>query len=211
MPYVPVSATATLLSIAALHWAAMVSPGPNVLLVAQTAMSESRRAALAAAAGVASGAVVLTTAALLGLGFVVEQVDWARTVLRVAGAAYLVYLGVQIWRSASDPPAIGRPQTDDRGGWRDYRRGLLTNLTNPKAALFFGSILTPTLAAGASGWVAPAAVVLIFVDALVWHCLLAVLFARPGIQRGYARAKRTIDRVVGAALVLLGVRLGTSA
>ena len=84
----------------------------------------------------------------------------------------------------------------------------MTNLTNPKAAVFFGSILAPVLDGAEADWVVVAAIAVIVVNALWWHCLLAVLFARPPVRRWYARAKRVIDRVVGGLLVLLGVRLG---
>jgi threonine efflux protein len=204
-----VSALSTLLTVAAIHWAAMASPGPNVLLVTQTAMARSRRSALAVAVGVASGAAVLATAAAVGLTVVIEQVTWARHALQLAGGAYLLFLGVQTWRGAREPPP--QPQAAGRGESprRFYLRGLLTNLTNPKAAVFFGSVLAPTLGHAVSGWVRAAAVAIIVVDALLWHCLLALLFARPGVRQLYARAKTVVDRLVGAALALLGLRLAS--
>jgi threonine efflux protein len=207
-----VSPAATLLTIAGLHWAAMISPGPNVLLVANTGMARGRRAALAAGLGVAAGAIVLTLAALVGLGFLVARAAWLETGLRLVGAAYLVYLGIQIWRSAHRPIEIAVPDPsapEDRA--HHFRRGLLTNLTNPKAAVFYGSILTPVLASGAVGWVAPAAVLVVALDSATFHCGLAVVFARPRVRGAYARAKTTIDHVVGAALVAVGVRLGLPA
>ena len=209
------SPAATLLYVAAVHWAAMASPGPNVLLVAQTSMARSRAAGLAVALGVASGAVLLASATVLGLSLVVEQVHWLRTAIQVAGGAYLVYLGITVWRDAAEPVRVAGARAADDGspqaGWRDYRRGLLTNVTNPKAAVFYGSILAPTFDADVSGWVSAAAVVLLVTDSIVFHCGLAVLFARPGVQRGYRRVKPLVDRVVGAALVILGGRLGLSA
>jgi threonine efflux protein len=203
------SPLSTLLTVAAIHWAAMASPGPNVLLVSQTAMARSRRSALAVAVGVASGAAVLATAAAVGLTVLIEEAGWARDALQLAGGAYLVFLGVQTWRGAHEPPPRPDAAGDDENPWGFYVRGLLTNLTNPKAAVFFGSVLAPTLDQAVSDWVRTAAVALIVVDALLWHCLLAVLFARPAVRRGYARAKTVVDRVVGAALALLGVRLAS--
>ena len=203
------SALSTLLTVAAIHWAAMASPGPNVLLVTQTAMARSRRSALAVAVGVASGAAVLATAAAVGLTVVIEQVTWARHALQLAGGAYLLFLGVQTWRGAREPPPRPEAAGRDESPRRFYLRGLLTNLTNPKAAVFFGSVLAPTLGHAVSGWVRAAAVAIIVVDALLWHCLLALLFARPGVRQLYARAKTVVDRLVGAALALLGLRLAS--
>jgi threonine efflux protein len=201
----------TLLTVAAIHWVAMVSPGPNVLLVAQTAMARSRRAALAAAAGVASGAALLATGAAVGLGVVTREVAWLGDALQLAGGAYLVVLGALTWRQAREAPPS--PQADCAGpddAWRFYRRGLLTNLSNPKAAVFFASILTAALGTTVPDWVRVAAVAVIAVDALLWHCLLALAFGRPGVRRGYGRAKPVVDRLVGAGLGLLGVRLAAA-
>jgi threonine efflux protein len=206
-----VSPTSTLLTIAAMHLAAMASPGPNVLLVTQTAMAHSRRRALAVAAGVTSGALLLASGAALGLGLVIGQAGWLRVAVQLAGGAYLAFIGVQTWRGAEDPPPSPGVSPADGSVVRDYRRGLLTNLTNPKAAVFFGSILAPALDAGVSDAARVAAVVLIAVNALWWHCLLAVVFSRPGVQRGYGRVKPVVDRVIGALLGLLGARLALGA
>ena len=205
------SATSTLLTIAAIHFAAMASPGPNVLLVTQTAMAHSRRRALAVAAGVATGALLLAGGAALGLGLLIGQAGWLRTAVQVAGGAYLIFIGIQTWRGAGDPPPTPSTSPDDGRLGRDYRRGLFTNLTNPKAAVFFGSILAPALDADVSDAVRVAAVALIAVNALWWHGLLAVLFSLPGVQRGYGRVKPAVDRVVGGLLALLGGRLALGA
>ena len=204
------SAAALLLSVATIHLVAMASPGPNVLVVTQTAMSRSQRSALAVALGVATGSLILATLAAVGLGLVFEQASWLRHGIQVAGGAYLVYLGVRVWLGAGEPPPSPEPSVgpgEDSPRWL-YLRGLLTNLTNPKAAVFFGSILAPVLDGAEADWVVVAAIAVIVGNALWWHCLLAVLFGRPPVRRWYARAKRVIDRVVGGLLVLLGLRLG---
>lgn len=188
----------------------MASPGPNVLLVVHTAVSRSRRQALAAALGVATGAALLATAAVLGLSVLFQQLSWLNTAIRLAGAAYLIFLGVQIFRQAREP--LPEP-TDDpaaTGIWLYYRRGLITNLTNPKAAVFYGSILATALSADLPVWARLAAVVVIAVNATWWHSLLAVLFARPRLQGAYLRAKRGVDRVVGVGLGVLGVQFAIS-
>lgn len=204
------SELSTLLWVGGIHWIAMASPGPNVLLVAQTALARSQRAALAAAVGVAAGAALLSTAAVVGLGLVVQQAEWLRDALHVAGGAYLVFLGVQTFRGARDPAAPpGPPEAEERSR-RFFSRGLLTNLSNPKSAVFFGSILAPAFDQSMPGWVRVAAVGIIVVDALAWHCLLAVAFGRPGVRRRYGAVKVVVDRTVGVLLALFGVRLAWS-
>jgi threonine/homoserine/homoserine lactone efflux protein len=183
----------------------MLSPGPNVLVVAQTAMSHSRAAGVAAALGVAAGAGLLATAATAGLSLVTDQSTALRQGLQVAGGCYLVYLGASMWLGARSPARASA------GGRAYFLRGLLTNLSNPKAAVFFGSVVGATLGPGASDGVRVAAVVVIVVDASLWHCLVAVLFAKPAVRDAYLRRRRTIDRVVGALLAALGVVLAVSA
>lgn len=199
-----------LVSIAALHLLAMASPGPNVLLVAQTGMTRSRRCALAAAGGVASGGALLAAVAALGLSVVFEQAGWLRLTIQIAGGAYLIALGIQTWRSARDPLPEMREAGDSGDEWRYYRRGLITNLTNPKAAVFYGSVLAAALKPELPTWARFAAVGLIAVNSTWWHSALAVLFSRPRAQGVYRRAKGVVDRVVGAGLAALGARLALS-
>lgn len=206
------SAAAALGSVALIHLLAMISPGPNVLVVVQTAMARARGPALAVAAGVATGSLLLSAGAALGLGLLIQDLAWLHRGIQVVGGAYLLYLGVRIFLGARAPmPAIVPGRVVERDLVRFWRRGLLTNLTNPKAAVFFGSILTGALDPGLPTWVRVAAVLVITVNAVWWHCLLAVSFARPRVQRGYGKVKTSVDRVVGAGLGLLGIRLATSA
>jgi RhtB (resistance to homoserine/threonine) family protein len=196
----------TLLTVASVHWLGMASPGPNVLLVAQTAMARSRGRALAAALGVATGALVLSSLAALGLAVAIRGSDTLLHALQTAGGAYLVYLGSRVWREARESlqqAPVGA------GHGRYFARGLLTNLSNPKAIVFYASVLTAVLADTDSEWVRVAAVGVIVVDAVVWHCFLAVTFTRPGVRGWYGRRKGAIDRVVGAGLALLGAWLAT--
>ena len=122
-PVALMSPGASLLTLAAVHIVAMASPGPNVLLITQTAMSRSRDAALAVAAGVASGALILATIATLGLSLVIDQLGWLHLVLRIVGGGYLIFLGVQTWRHAREPLEAAPPSAG-RDRVRNYSRGL---------------------------------------------------------------------------------------
>ena len=187
----------------------MVSPGPNVLVVTQTAASETRRAGVWAALGIAAGAALMSSAALAGLSVVLTQFAWLHAALRLVGGAYLIYLGVKLWRGAGAPAAFsaatanGVPRTD----WRAFRLGLATNLTNPKALLFYGSVFAALFAPDAPPWVRLAAVGIIAVNSTGFHVALACLFSTPRAQAGYQRIKPWVDRVAGTGLALLGLRL----
>ena len=199
----------TLVEVFLVHVAAMASPGPNVLIVIRTAIAESRRAALYTAAGVATGGAIWAGAAALGLGLAIAGSTLAYDALRVLGGAYLVYLGVRTARSsaAAIAPADGAEPGVSAG--RAWRSGVLTNLSNPKAAVFFTSVFATLLPADASVALRVAAVAVIVLDALAWHALLAVVLSSPPAQARYLRARRPIDRVAGVVMIGFGLRLAS--
>ncbi len=200
------AATSTLLTVFGVHVAAMASPGPNFLLVSQAGLRHSRRHALVTASGVAAGALVLSSAAALGLGVVLDEVRPLYLALKIGGGLYLVWLGIQMWRNARTPIGLGTG-ISVTGTGQCFRLGLLTNLTNPKAAIFYGSVLTALLPSHGPVWVPITAVAIITVNALWWHVTLAVVFSTAPVQRWYTDAKTAIDRTVGVLLAGLGVRL----
>jgi threonine/homoserine/homoserine lactone efflux protein len=194
-----------ILEILAVYVPAAVTPGPNVLIIVRTA-ARSRRAALAVAGGVVAGAGVLATAATFGLGAVLTSIGWLNAVLRTVCGLYLSYLGWQLIRTAGRPvdlagEAAGATLTGS------FLSGLLTNLTNPKAAVFFGVVLTAMLPASASVWQRVTAVAMIVCCSAMWHAIVAVVFSTARVRRRYAGAKKTTNRVVGSLLILVGVRI----
>lgn len=127
-------------------------PGPSVLFVIGRALSHGRATALASVVGNAAGCVVVLVLVALGLGTIVQSSQVAFTVLKVAGAAYLVWLGVQAirHRNALDPEAIARADVGPISPWAAGRQGALVGLTNPKVYVMFAALL-PQFVAPAAG------------------------------------------------------------
>ena len=196
---------ATLGTVLLAYLPAAVSPGPNFVLIAHTAAAGTRRAALAVALGVVAAGGLLAAIAVFGLGTVLAHTPWLATALRIVCGAYLAWLGVRLWLRArapdSAPPA---------GHGSAFRQGVTSNLTNPKAAAFFGSVLTATLPPTEPTAVKLAAVALIVAVSTAWHLSVALLFSSPATQRWYAHAKPALNRVVGTILVVLGVTLAVT-
>lgn len=203
-----VSYLAILGSIMAIHLAVVISPGPNFLIVTQMSIRDSRHAGLLSALGVALAAALWSSAALFGVSILFETVTWLYGTLKLLGGAYLVYLGIQSWRNAKEPlvSSVEEP-AQASSKWRSFRAGFVTNLTNPKSAVFFGSIFAALLSPSLPIWMQGAAVGIVVFDALCWYMLLAVVFSTQKAQSVYAQAKRHIDRAVGGFLALLGLRL----
>ena len=185
----------------------VVTPGPDMALVLRNTLAGGRIAGLATSAGTCSGLVVHASAAALGLSALLLASSRAFTVVKLVGAGYLVFLGLRTFLRA------GRREPDgaDIGSvrpWTAYRQGVMTNVLNPKVALFFVSLL-PQFVQEGDGFIwrvlLPAG--LFIAMGLVW--LTAYTFALHSVGRYLRRGsiRTAIERVTGAALVALGMRL----
>lgn len=120
--------------------AAAFSPGPGVLMAISTASSQGAHRALYSSAGNALGVFIVAAIAATGLGLVLQASALAFGLLKVAGAAYLVYLGIKAWRNAGAPATPQTTQPMARSRFQTFRSGLLIAVSNPKAILFFTAV-----------------------------------------------------------------------
>ena len=127
-----------------------------------------------------------------------------RQVLQIAGGVYLCYLGLKLWRpkgatANSSELHLSKPAA--------FRLGFITNILNPKTALFFGSIFATSLPANASFSMIASAIALVYANALIWHLFLAVTFSHPRVQAAYARHLALFSKVSGAMVGAFGTNL----
>jgi threonine/homoserine/homoserine lactone efflux protein len=188
----------------------VIAPGPDSLLVLRNSVRGGRRAGLATAAGTVTGLLVWAAAAALGLAALLRASEIGYTVVRWAGAAYLVFLGSQlIWRSrrsrgsGADGHAVAHPRL-----LAGYLTGAGTNLLNPKVGIFFVSFLPVFIPRGVP--VAPAALILggVFVaEGIVWLAAVALLGARLNTVVSRASIRRRLERLTGLVMIGFGLRL----
>ena len=200
--------TLILVGFVAVHLLAVMSPGPSFLVVARASVARSRRSAIWSALGMGAGSVVWALAALFGLDVLFQIAPWLYTAMKVAGALFLIYLAVMLWRQADRPvPALRPADATGASALAAFRLGLLTQLANPKVVVFFGSIFLAVLPAERPGWMSLALLVLVFFDEFLWYAVVAIAFSVERLRSGYQRLKRIIDRVTGGFLGLLGLRM----
>jgi RhtB (resistance to homoserine/threonine) family protein len=199
--------TAILATIGVVHFLAVMSPGPSFLVTARTAVARSRGDGIKVALGLGAGTIVWSVAALLGLNVLFRQFHWLFTAMKVAGALFLLWIAVQIVRHAADSIAMTeRTEDEERGHW-PVLQGFLTQVSNPKVVVFFGSIFLAMLPSDLPGWMAVALIAIVTMNEIVWYSLVSLFFGSSPVRRFYLVAKRWIDRVTGALLGLLGLRL----
>lgn len=201
-------AALTILPILGVLVVGIISPGPSFILVARTAVAASRSAAISSAIGMAAGASVLASAALLGLHALFEQIPGAYIALKFVGAAYLFYLAFQTWRGAGRPVLVPGPADFQTGGLaHHFLMALATMLSNPKAAVQYGVIFSAMLPATPTPAVAVALPIAVFALEASWYAVVALALSAPGTRIAYLRTKAIVDRVAGALLAALGVKL----
>jgi RhtB (resistance to homoserine/threonine) family protein len=189
----------------------IVVPGPDTAIVTKNALLHGRGAALGTAFGVETGLAVWTVASALGVASIVRASDAAFTVLKLIGAAYLVWLGIQALRAAgrtssrSDSEPVPRTALDGRGG---FRQGLLSDLANPKIGAFFTGLL-PQFAGPGHSVLIPFLILggLFVLMTVVWLCGYALVAVKASAVLRRPRIKAAIDRVSGAILIGFGIRL----
>ncbi len=189
-------------------------PGPDTAVVTKNVLLHGRRAALGTSLGVSAGLSVWTLAAAVGVASVVRASAVAFTVLKLIGALYLIWLGVQALRAAGhaaagEPESTrgARPAMSALGG---FRQGFLSDLANPKIGIFFTSLLPQFVQPGRPVLLPFLALGAVFVlMTVLWLCAYCVIAARAAETLRRPRVSAALDRVTGVVLIALGLRLAT--
>ena len=202
--------TVPLLGIAGAMIVGAMSPGPSFVMVARTAVSSSRGDGLAAALGMGAGGVVFAIAALAGLQAAFLAVPALYLAVKLLGGAYLVYLGIRIWRGAREPLAAmqdARPAASPGNARRAFLLGMGTQVSNPKTAVVYASIFAAFLPREVPLALALAVPAVIFCIETGWYAVAALALSSAAPRSAYLRYKAWIDRAAGGVMVLLGLRL----
>ncbi len=186
---------ATLLLFNAAILGALASPGPAFIAMIRSSFIGGRRAGFMTGLGLSLSAIAWSALAMLGLSAIFAAVPAAYTALKLAGAAYLIWLAIGLWRGADKPVDTALP-----GIAQGFRLGLITNLANPKLVFFIGSIFSTILPANLD--LAASALILInhLALELAWYAMATLILTTAPMRAGYIRLKSKFDR--GAALLL---------
>ncbi|VVE36246.1 threonine transporter [Pandoraea aquatica] len=202
------TATSAVFAVLVALWLGAMIPGPSFVLVARNAIGLSRRDGLATAFGMGVGGIFFGGVALAGLYTLLQTVEWLYIGLKVAGGAYLIYVASKIWRGAGNPITVDATLTASSGSVRkSFWIGLSTQLSNPKTAIWYGSIFAALLPQHPPLWCYFVLPPLVFAIEFGWYTIVALCFSSKGPREVYLRAKKWIDRIAAAAIAALGLRL----
>ena len=200
--------SAQLLGFALVSVVIIIVPGPGVLFVVGRALSHGRRTAIATAAGHAAGNYAVAACVAFGLGTLLERSAHVFIAVKLAGALYLIWLGVQAIRHRQSLAAAIAPLAAVRQGWRPLRDGFVVGVTNPKAYILFGALL-PQFVDRSAGHVPVQMLLLALVSVslgMVSDSTWAL--AASGVRSWFARSPRRFALVGGAgglAMITVGL------
>ena len=208
------STTATILGAILVWLAAVVSPGPNFLVVSRLALSRSRVSAIGATFGIAAGLLFYAALTMFGLSVLISRFAWLGDTVRIGGGAYLVWLGIQAWRTGPDDPDPDPGTAKGHGAsslWHGLRVGFLTEVTNPKGIAFFLGLFAAAVPASTPLWAKLAVLSAGGAIEVAWYAAVSFALASGPVRAGYRRVRRTVDRVLGTLLVALGLEVALHA
>ncbi|MCL2309282.1 MAG: homoserine/threonine efflux transporter [Proteobacteria bacterium] len=207
------------LTVAVVHLVALMSPGPDFFFVSQTAARLTRRNALCGVLGIVLGIAAWAAIALLGLHLLLQQMVWLHEGITIVGGLYLCWLGWLMWRptlkrATAPPPKITVEEAlasdaliTSTGNFKTFLRGLLVNLSNPKALVYFGSVFSLFVGPNVETSARWGIFLLVVVESLLWFVFVVAVFGLPPVRRFYQRAAGWIDRAAGCLFIGFGLRL----
>jgi threonine/homoserine/homoserine lactone efflux protein len=193
--------------------AGVVSPGPSFIMAARTAVARSRADGLMVALGLGLGATLVAGLCLAGLHALLTAVPVLYTVLKVVGGLYLVWMAWNIWRGAPKPLRVdvGTSGSERSSLAASFRLGLFTQLSNPKAAVVYGSVFAALLPAQFPLAAGLLVMLGVFVMEAGWNAMVVLLLSSSAPRAAYLRSKTVVDRLAAGVMGALGLRLVSTA
>jgi threonine/homoserine/homoserine lactone efflux protein len=186
--------------------AGILTPGPNFVAVSHRAISSSEKEAFAVGFGVSLVSALWAATSIFGLGAVFTAIPWTLSAVKLGGAAYLVWLGIQLMRRSRTPLARTSSCESDSSSLRAMRSGVLNNLSNPKSMTFYASVFSSTVPPGASASILLCMVIIVGAIAILWYGSVAFALSVKKASAIYLQGKSATEGVGGMFLIGFGVR-----
>ncbi len=197
------------IAVATFHILAAMSPGPDFAIVCRNSISFGRRLGLATAVGIALGLSVHILYCLVGIGVIISQSILLFNVMKLAAAGYLVWIGFKALRSKASDLQSFQSTKERLSAWGGFRDGFLTNVLNPKAALFFLALFTVSVSHETTVMTKIFYGVWMIFATMIWFGCVAVFFSNSRVRGVFSRIGHWFDRIMGGLLIALGVKIAT--
>ncbi|MEC9497082.1 MULTISPECIES: LysE family transporter [Escherichia] len=183
------------------------NPGANLFVVVQTSLASGRRAGVLTGLGVALGDAIYSGLGLFGMATLITQCEEIFSLIKTVGGAYLLWFAWNSMRRQSTPQMSALQQPLSAPWYVFFRRGLITDLSNPQTVLFFISIFSVTLSTETPTWARLMAWAGIVLASVIWRIFLSQAFSLPAVRRAYGRMQQVASRIIGMIIGVFALRL----
>ena len=196
-----------LITVATITILAVISPGADFAMVTRNSMVLSRRAGVLTATGIALGVLIHVAYSMAGIGLLISRSILLFSLIKFAGAAYLIYLGITMMRAKKADPSEAQAESAALSDFDALKTGFFTNALNPKTTLFVVSLFTQVISPQTPLVVQLGYGAFMSLAHLVWFVLVACAFSSDVARRVVASSRHLVERGIGAVLVALGLSL----
>lgn len=201
------------LTIALVHLLALMSPGPDFALITRQSLVYSRRTGMYTAIGIGLGILVHVAYSIIGIGYIISQSILAFTVMKLVGAAYLIFIGWKALRSKPTVRGDGKPTAlpqEELKPWSAIWMGFLTNALNVKASLFFLGLFTQVIHPDTPlSWQLFYGAEMALMT-MGWFSLVTLIFSQAWFKERMQRFHHHLERAFGVILIALGIKVALS-
>lgn len=203
------------IGVALIVWLAAASPGPDFIISVRNSVLHSQKAGIFTALGIGLGILVHVTYCILGIAALISQSVLLFSLIKYAGAAYLIYIGIKALRSKGfgDKRIVGDHEENTRSDipvFKALQNGFLTNLLNPKATMFFFALYSQVIDTDTPVFIQSLYGITAAIVATAWFTIVAVILNQRHIRRSFLNFSKWIDRICGGLLIALGIKLAIS-
>lgn len=191
-----------------IHLLAVISPGPDFIMCVRNSLTYSRKTGVWTAFGFGLGIAVHVFYSLVGLALIISQSILIFNTIKLAGAAYLVYIGVKSILSKSSALDISQQEKkSDISSAQAIKIGFLTNILNPKVTLFFLSLFTFVVSPDTSLHISVIMGLIMVIDTILWFSLVATVLTQKHIRIVFQKFQGAFSKTLGGLLIALGIKL----
>jgi len=203
MAYLPLIGTVALLNLLA-----VISPGPDFVVIVKNSLCYSRRAGIFTALGISLALCVHLFYCAAGIGYIISTSAVLFSILKLLGAGYLIYLGISSFIAKGSRIDLTDEHTGtDLTRLKAFRMGFLTNVLNPKATLFLLSLFTLVIGNSTPVYIIVTISAIIILTAFTWFTIVSIFLAQPNVQSVFLKYEKIINRTLGGFLVFLGIKI----
>ena len=196
------------LTVAIIHLFAVMSPGPDFVIIARQSIQQGRKVAIYTALGIGTGILIHISYCLIGIGFFASKSTYALEIIKILGAFYLIYIGIStIIVKEKLKIHIENKTKINISFYSAFTLGFLTNILNPKATLFFLSLYSVIIKSDTAFSIQAIYGMWMAIVTALWFCFLSIILTNEIILKAFHKFSDKISLVLGVILIIFGIRL----